>query len=535
MNVLIIDNYDSFTYNIAEYAAKLGAAVTVKRNRSITINEVAELSPDAIIISPGPGRPEDAGICLDVVTAYSGKIPILGVCLGHQVIVQAFGGRIVQAPSIMHGKIDSITHDSKGLFRNIGSTFPAARYHSLIADPGTIPEVLEVTARTAGDQTIMGVRHAVHTTEGVQFHPESIGTPLGMKILENFFSYKRQVSPVFSILRKTFLGEDLDAQEAGEIMDEITNGELSPGQLGGFLGAMAVKGITAIELSAFALVLRNKTGVPRCRPNLLDTCGTGGDGKHTFNFSTASALVCSSLGVPVAKHGNKAVSSRSGSYDFLKELDIPVHQDLDHALASLDSRCFAFLFAPMYHGAMRHVAPIRQELKLRTLFNLIGPLVNPLRPDFQIAGVFDSSIMEMYAQTLSLLGVRRAMVVHSIDGMDEISVCAPTKITEVRDGTVSSYLFDPAEAGISGYEAKDILGGNPSENAAIFRAVLDGDASSQSLRAVRDGILLNAGAALAVSGYAADITEGVKLASSCIADGRARDQLAKLREHTHAQ
>ncbi len=526
--ILLIDNYDSFTYNIVEYLEKSGKKVSVFRNDRITLDEIEALKPESIVISPGPGNPDDAGICLDAVRRFASVIPILGICLGHQVIVQAFGGKIIQAPSIVHGKIDDIDHDGKGLFRNIGSVIKAARYHSLAADPASIPRDLDITAWSQQDRAIMGVRHTSFDIEGVQFHPESIGTPLGKKIFDNFITYKRQSSPVLQIMIKCAQGEHLEASEAADIMDEITEGELSEGQLGAFLGSMAVKGITSVELSSFAGVLRSKTGITRRIPGLLDTCGTGGDSKGSFNFSTAAALCCAAAGIKVAKHGNRAISSRSGSYDFLKELGAPVEMSIEEAIGELDTRKFAFLFAPRYHQAMKFVAKVRQELHMRTLFNLIGPLVNPLSPDYQVTGVYDPAILDIYAGALQILGVKRGMVVHSADGMDEISAAAPTYIREIRDGSIHSYTFDPSGL-FQEPPGEEIRGRNASENVQIFLEILEGNDSTPSHKAVREGICLNAGAAFYITGRAEGIPEGFHQARALIDSGSVQEFIQKLR------
>ena len=528
--VLVIDNYDSFTYNIVDLLKKSGRNVVVKRNKSITTAEIEKMKPDYIVISPGPGTPDDAGVSLSVVEHFAGKIPILGICLGHQVIVQAFGGKIVQAPTIMQGKVDTVSHDSRGIFRNIEQNMSVVRYHSLTANQGNLPDVLQVSARAQSDQAIMGVRHKEYLVEGVQFHPESIGTLHGYKLIQNFLTYKREESPVTRILGQLTGGADLDAADAYEIMDEITNGELSNGQIGAFLGAMAVKEPTPVELSQFASVLIDKTGVMPGKQPLLDTCGTGGDGKHTFNISTASALVCAAAGVKVAKHGNKAVSSKSGSYDFLQALGIPVSQSYEECGESLDREKFAFLFAPIFHSAMRHAGQVRQELKVRTVFNMIGPLVNPMRPDFQIAGVFSESILGLYAETMKLLGVKRGMVVHSDDHLDEISICAPTKVREIcEDGEILEYKIDPEMFGITGYSMEDLEGGNAVENAELFLEVLRGERSRRKNQAVFEAVALNAGAGLYTAKAVETIEQGYQTACKLMLDGTVSNVVVQLK------
>ncbi len=529
--VLMIDNYDSFTYNIVDLLKKSGREVVVKRNKSITIAEIEEMKPDYIVISPGPGYPDDAGISLSVVQHFAGKIPILGVCLGHQVIVQAFGGRITQAPTIMHGKVDAVSHDSRGMFRNIEQNMKVVRYHSLTANPGTIPDVLQVTARGQKDQAVMGVRHKEYQIEGVQFHPESIGTPHGYKLIQNFLNYKREESPVTRILGQLTGGGDLDPADAYEIMDEITSGELSNGQIGAFLGAMAVKGVTPVELSQFASVLINKTGVTAEGQELLDTCGTGGDGKHTFNISTASALVCAAAGIKISKHGNKAVSSKSGSYDFLQALGIPVSQSYKECVNAIDQNGFAFLFAPIFHSAMKYAGQVRQELKVRTVFNMIGPLVNPMRPCFQIAGVFSETILDLYAETLRLLGIKRGLVVHSDDHLDEISICAPTTVKEIgTDGEIREYKIEPEKFGISGYSMQDLEGGNAMENAELFLEIIGGDVSRKKNQAVFEAVALNAGAGLYTTGSVESIEQGYRKAARLISDGTVKELVLKLQD-----
>lgn len=527
--IVLIDNYDSFTYNIAEYLEKAGAQVRVFRNDKITVEEIKAMNPQGLVLSPGPGTPDEAGICLDAVRRLFNLMPILGICLGHQVIVQAFGGSITAAPSIVHGKIDDIDHDGKGLFRNITSMIRAARYHSLAADPASIPAELDITAWSRQENTIMGVRHRDFPIEGVQFHPESVGTPMGKKLIDNFLTYRRQASPVLTIIRKCASGEDLNKHEASDIMDEITEGELTDGQLGAFLGSMSVKGITAVELSSFASVLRSKTGVSSAPSGLLDTCGTGGDSKGTFNYSTAAALCCAAYGIPVAKHGNKAISSRSGSYDFLKELGIPTDSGHQKALKHLENHHFAFLFAPRFHSAMRFVAQVRQELHMRTLFNLIGPLVNPFSPDFQVAGVYDPGILDIYAEALLLLGVKRGLVVHSADGMDELSISALTYIREISEGRVTSYTFDPSDI-IKTSPPEEERGKNAHENADIFLQVITGNHRDRSCQAVREGICLNSGAALYAAGRAESIADGYRKAASLIDDGTAAKYVERLKE-----
>jgi len=529
--VLMIDNYDSFTFNVVQLIETLGYKVKAVRNDEISLAQIKRMRPSHIVISPGPGRPKDAGISLKVIREFSGKIPILGVCLGHQCIIEAFGGKIIGASRIVHGKTSAIAHDNRGVFRHVPQNVPVVRYHSLCGEPSTIPDCLEVTAETLDDRTIMGVRHKTHHTVGVQFHPESIGTEAGCRIVQNFFHYKTEEPQKMALLQKLAEGRDLTAKESYAMMDEITDGELTDSQLGAFLGAMAVKRVTATELSQFVKVLRDKAGVKKRVPGAIDTCGTGGDGKHTFNISTAAALVCGAAGLNVAKHGNRAMSSKSGSYDFLNALGIETQGDLASNLESIQQNHFAFFFAQKYHGAMRHVAKVRRELKLRTVFNMIGPLANPVALDYQVAGVFSADILDLYVESMKKLGRRRAMVVHSFDGMDEISVCDRTHVRELNRGKITAYDIGPEDFGIQPYRMNDLSGRSADENAAMFLAILGVKTPPKKMEAIRAAICANAAAALYVSGQAETLKQGYAAALKLISSKKMTGYVKKLQKN----
>jgi anthranilate synthase/phosphoribosyltransferase len=522
----MIDNFDSFTYNIVQYLEILGLPVTTVRNNKITLTEIEKIKPTHIVISPGPGTPAEAGISIDIIRRFAGKIPILGICLGHQAIIEAFGGKVIRAARVVHGKKEPILHDERGLFRNIPVNFQAVRYHSLAGERTTLPECLEITATSAVDNEIMGIRHNKLQIEGLQFHPESIGTEHGMLLLKNFFSYKRNIPQKITLMKKLSDHQALTTPEAYTLMDEITSGELSESQLGFSLGAINTRGVTADELYGFASVLRDKAGITKTAKGLLDTCGTGGDGKHTFNISTAAALVCAAAGVPVAKHGNRAITSQSGSFDFLNALGFATNNTPEQALANIKINKFAFLFAPLYHSAMKHVAKVRQELKIRTVFNMLGPLSNPLRADYQIIGVFSPELLDLFIQTLKKLGLRRAMVVHGNDGIDEISISTATKVRELTaTGKIKAYTIAPKEFGLQKYSLNDIKGGTAAENAKIFQEIIAQQLPTKQHKAIRDAVALNAGAALYITGKATSIKSGYKRALSLISDGSVAEYL----------
>lgn len=522
---LIIDNYDSFTYNLFQYLNQLlEREVRVVRNDRITIQEIEELSPEGILISPGPGRPEQAGISVECIRHFAGKVPILGVCLGHQAIGYAFGARIVGARSIVHGKTNQIMHDGKGLFRNIPSPARFTRYHSLVIQNETLPEELEITA-TSDDGEIMGVRHREHSIEGIQFHPESIASEYGIKLLKNFIHYKREPFNVSTLISKLLSADHLSEAEASSFMEELTHGELTDIQIAAFLTAFDLKRVSPNEIVGFASVLQRLKKRLRCTQPLLDTCGTGGDGIGSFNISSMAAIVASACGAYVAKHGNRGVSSPSGSADFFKNLDVPISLSPEQATELLEKTGFTFLFAPLYHQSMKHAAQVRRELGIKTVMNLLGPLLNPADAEYQLIGVFSEELCIPIAEASKLLGKKRVMVVHGLDGMDEISVCRPTRIVEIDStGELRDYLFDPEEIGIRPFEQSELMGGEAQVNASMAREFLE----TGKPEAVREAVLVNTAAALYLYQMAADIREGYERARDALDSGKVAEKLDRI-------
>jgi len=324
-------------------------------------------------------------------------------------------------------------------------------------------------------------------------------------------------------LGRVAAGHSLTHEEAGRTMAAIMSGGASDAQLGAFLTALKMKGETSEEIAGFAGAMRDLVVPVGAGGDVLDTCGTGGDGRGTFNISTAVALVVAGAGVTVAKHGNHGISSACGSADVLTALGVRVDLPPAAAAAALDTLGISFLYAPLYHPAMRHVAKSRRELGFRTVFNLLGPLTNPAGAARQLIGVYDPALPEKVAAVLLRLGTRRAMVVHSLDGLDEISAAAPTKVAEVVDGRVKTYLLDPADYGLRG-DSTLYRGGAPADNAAIILGILRGERDGR-----RDIVLLNAAAALVVAGKVGDIREGLALAAASIDSGAALGRLEALR------
>jgi anthranilate phosphoribosyltransferase len=326
-------------------------------------------------------------------------------------------------------------------------------------------------------------------------------------------------------------GHDLSRGEARAVMNEVMEGEATPAQIGGFLVALRLKGETADEIAGCAEAMRSHvlTVRPRRRDDLVDTAGTGGDGARTINISTAAALVAAAAGAGVAKHGNRAVSSASGSADVLEALGFRLELPPARIERSIDELGFGFLFAPTHHPAMRHAAPVRRELATRTVFNVLGPLTNPAGARAQVVGVYASTLVRTVAEVLAQLGARRAFVVHGAGGIDELSPAGPNLVCEVVDGGVREREIDPLRLGVARCDPAELGGGSPAENAAAIRAVFSGEKGGR-----RSAILLNAAGAIAAAGHAPDLREGLELAREAVDSGAAAARLEALVEFSQA-
>jgi len=319
-------------------------------------------------------------------------------------------------------------------------------------------------------------------------------------------------------------GYDLTRAEARDVMGSIMSGEATPAQMGGFLVALRFKGETAYEITGCAEAMREHVlAVKPKREDLVDTAGTGGDNAHTLNISTAAALVAAAAGAAVAKHGNRAVSSSSGSADVLEALGFSLELPPERIERSIDELGFGFLFAPAHHPAMRHAAPVRRELATRTVFNVLGPLTNPAGARAQVVGVFAADLVPTIANVLVQLGALRAFVVHGANGIDELSPAGPNLVAEVVRGQVIERTIDPLELGIARCAPDELRGGTPQENAASIRRVFDGADGG-----ARDAILLNAAGAIAAGGRAADLLEGLDIARRAVVSGAAAERLDAL-------
>lgn len=324
-------------------------------------------------------------------------------------------------------------------------------------------------------------------------------------------------------------GRDLTRSEAREVMDQIMRGEATAAQIGAFLVAMRIKRETPDEIAGCAEAMRaHVLSVHPNRSDLVDTAGTGGDGARTFNISTAAALVAAAAGAGVAKHGNRAVSSASGSADVLEALGFELELPPERIEESIDRLGFGFLFAPSHHPAMRYAAPVRRELGMRTVFNVLGPLTNPAGARAQIVGVYAPELVPTIAAVLAQLGAERAFVVHGADGIDELSPTGPNLVCEVVGGSVRQREIDPIDLGIPRCAPSDLAGDSPADNARTVREIFEGARGPR-----RDAVLLNAAGAIAAAGHAADLREGLVLAADAVDRGAAAERLSELVAFSH--
>ncbi len=549
--ILLIDNYDSFSYNVYQLAASVEPDIRVIRNDEMTVAEIEELKPTHIILSPGPGRPADAGVCEEVIRYFAGKVPILGICLGHQAICEVFGAKVSYAKQLMHGKQSRASLDTAStLFQGMKQEITVARYHSLAVEIPPSLSDLKVTARTF-DGEIMAVEHVRYPIYGVQFHPESVLTSDGCSVIENFLGKKRVVpsageqeqqnrnagekkveemkteagksgkkaiSEAILLLSKK---QDLSYEMARDVMNEIMNGEADEVQKSAYLTALSMKGETIEEITGSAEAMRDHALPVEHDADVLEIVGTGGDGSNSFNISTTASIIIAAAGVPVAKHGNRAASSKSGAADCLEALGVNISIEPQKAASLLSEAGICFLFAQKYHTAMKYVGPIRRELGIRTIFNILGPLTNPAKAKLQVMGVYDESLLEPMAKVLSNLGVRKGMVVYGQEKLDEISICGPTSVCCFKEGKIQMDTITPESVGLKRGEKGDLLGGSPAENAAITRAIFEG----RERGAKRDAAVINAAAALFVAGKTGSLADAARLAELTIDSGRALNKL----------
>ena len=517
--ILMIDNYDSFVFNVEQYLKEMtdDEVITV-RNNAITIDDIKKMNPRKIIFSPGPKHPKDSGICLEILnnTDELGNIPILGICLGHQAIGMHFGGNVKRMENPLHGKTSEITVLSKNsvLFKNLPKKFKVMRYHSLYVD--NIPEDLEVTAKSE-DGVAMAVEHKSKNIFGIQFHPESIFTEYGKNMIRNFLNIEVSktlqnnenskntkekgnfidMNKYLKKLQENIALTDTDFREICKIIDS-KNYDIV--QLGALLVLISEKSLYPESLTAFVKNILEYSTTFEDETPMIDVCGTGGDGFKTINISTAVAFILGAMGVNVAKHGNRAISSKSGSSDVLDKLGVPLEKSLANQIEKLHVKNLAFFHAPFFHKLVGEVREVRSRLGIRTVFNILGPLLHPnTKLKYQLVGLYHEPVHRLYAETLQLLGRKHALVVRGNDGLDEITICDDTRIIEVKGEQILEYTISPESFGFKRAFHSEIEGGTPEENAEILIKILKGAEKSAKF----DIVVLNAMFAL----YTADVVD----------------------------
>lgn len=494
---LLIDNYDSFTYNLVQAFYRLGKEVKVVKNDDPALPAMAK-DPllKMVCISPGPGRPENAGFCLEFLKNLDPGVPVLGVCLGHQVLGLFGGGEVVVGPQIMHGKQSDITHDGKGLFSGLPNPMKVGRYHSLVVREKDNCE-FKITAR-GPEGECMALVYNDRPWVGVQFHPESVLTDDGLQMLNNFpEAVRKQTEGDFTfatILERLATKQDLSAEMASWAFTRLMDGVMTQAQAGAFLTSLRMKGECALELAhAVRAALARAVRVGGIEGTAIDIVGTGGDGRHSFNCSTASSFVVAGLGYRVIKHGNRAVSSTCGAADAMESLGIPLEKDPVAVVEMLKQRNLTFLFAPYFHPAFKNIGPLRKELGVRTLFNILGPMINPARTSHLLMGVARESLMQLVADTLLLSPtLKRAAVVCGAGDYDEVTPIGPARILLLDNGTISTLPLDPAKYDIKPCTPDDLAVHSREDAVRVLREILEGKGPEP----MRDMVVLNVALAL---------------------------------------
>ena len=531
--ILLIDNYDSFVFNVAQYLGELtDEEVRTMRNDQLTLAEIRSLNPSRIVLSPGPKHPKDSGICLEILKEIT-DIPILGICLGHQAFGLVHGATVKRLEIPLHGKTSVLTvsEPQSVLFKGLPQQFNVMRYHSLYVDKDTLPQELIITA-LSDDGVIMALQHKTKPIHSIQFHPESFFTEYGKNILKNFLvgtqavqsvqntqeKAKAYANEVFkAALKKLQENQPLGDSDFKQICEILHSKQYDIVQLGALLVLISEKSLYPESLTAFVRnILAYSTTFADPRP-MIDLCGTGGDGLKTINISTTVAFIVAALGVKVAKHGNRSVTSQSGSTDVLGELGIAMESNLMKQLDSLEKNGLAFFHAPFFHNLVGEVREVRQRLGIRTVFNVLGPLLHPnTKLKYQLVGLYHEPVMRLYAETLQLLGREHALVVRGNDGLDEISICDETKIVEVKGKQILEYTIAPEMFGFKRAFHTDIQGGTPTENAEILRRTLKGEERG----AKADIVILNAMFALYTANVVKHPAEAKPLIEEALRSGK---------------
>lgn len=533
MKILVLDNYDSFTYNLVHIIRELGYGenLDVYRNDKISLDDVARY--DKIVLSPGPGIPSEAGIMPELIKRYASRKHIIGICLGHQAIAENFGASLYNMPEVLHGirTPATVLKPKDPIFKGLPKNLDVAHYHSWAVERDSINGEMEILAEDE-DKCVMALRHKSLPIYGLQFHPESVITDHGIKMMKNWLELplKEVVKPsapssanMKGILNHLFSHQTLDKQQAKEILTNIAKGGMyNNSQVAAFLTVFIMRGITVEELGGFReAMLELCIPVPLEEFDPIDLCGTGGDGKNTFNVSTLASFVTAGAGVHVAKHGNYGVSSVSGSSNVVEYLGGKFTKDVDELKRQMERSNLCFLHAQLFHPAMKNVGPIRRELGVKTFFNMLGPMVNPAFPKKQLVGVFDLQLARLYGYLYQKTD-KNFVILHSLDGYDEISLTADTKYLS-NDG---DNLVSPEMMGLNRWQAEDLHGGDTvKESARIFMNVLENQATEPQKQVV----IANAAMAIHCS-KGMSISDSVAAARESLESNKALESFKKFIE-----
>jgi anthranilate synthase/phosphoribosyltransferase len=488
--ILMLDNFDSFTYNLVDYFRQLGCEVKVYRNTA-PLEALEEEPFDMLVLSPGPALPRQAGNMMAVIERFYREKPILGVCLGHQALIEFFGGTLLNVAPV-HGKSAKIEHDGRGVFSGIEQGCEVARYHSWAGD--LIPSELEVSARSS-DGVVMGIRHRRLPIEGVQFHPESVlsmKNQVGMRMLRNVVEGRMAAGNViyhrFSQALQS--GQAITEAELRAFLRKVEEGQLSDDQKQILLVSLSHRLRDAAELTRFvramAPAVADEQGLEAFAEaqGVVDLCGTGGSGLPRINTSTLASLLLAHCGLKVAKHGNRAAAGRYGSFDLLENLGVPARFDPARAARELQEANLSFVFAPEVYPVFKHFAPVRSKIGVPTVFNALGPLLNPYQPKRQLVGTAFADLMDVIFETGIRLGKRHFIVVRGWDGLDDISVSAPTRVLEYKNGQKHDYEINPEDFGIQALPFRAVSAANPAECLAIAQQMIAGHTPTEHYKLV---------------------------------------------------
>ncbi|MDX2331032.1 anthranilate phosphoribosyltransferase [Campylobacter hepaticus] len=490
--ILLIDNYDSFVFNIKNMLENLSNdEILVCRNDEISLNEINNLNPTHIILSPGPKHPSQSGICLEIFKAKL-NIPVLGICLGHQALALAFNSLVSKMQEAVHAKTTLVKQCKENeLFATLPQEFNVMRYHSLeVKQPSDELEILAFDEKGV----IMALKHKKLPYFGVQFHPESHFSEYGLKILSNFLKQKinkfeSEQKQLSFYIQKMSENHFLQSEDFEQICSIIMSKNYEILQLAVLLVLITEKSLNEKSLSAFVKQILTYSITFSDESDMIDICGTGGDGFKSINVSTTSAFILAALGVKVAKHGNYAISSSSGSTDILHALNIITPNTLDLALKYLNGQKLSFFHAPFFHPLVGQLKEIRSRLGIRTVFNILGPLLHPnLKLKYQLMGNYHAPVHRLLIEVLKELGREKALVVRGNDGMDEISICHDTKIYELCEGEILEYCISPEQFGFKRALHSQIIGANAYENAKDLLDILSGKMQGAKF----DLVILNA-------------------------------------------